>query len=232
MRKVRCDSARPLCRNCVRRSDACQYDVAPKRRGPDRQPGIRQRLYKKKPEGVTIPHRKPIKPSEIENNNGTSMHELHGPERKARRKTKEPVYKILDRVGSRTLPPTLIKEPPPSMQPLYPSTFDDRYLDVTLRAVGFESLDKLLRLADDEITASSSKMVNRNWHGPPSFAQYGQYSSHRPEDEDFHYNFNSDIPRGPSSSFHKHTWFDSLLSIYSDDPSQGAMRVYQDLSFL
>lgn len=42
-RKIRCDGARPKCQKCVRRSSECEYDAAPKRRGPDRKPGARQR---------------------------------------------------------------------------------------------------------------------------------------------------------------------------------------------
>ncbi|CCM03520.1 uncharacterized protein FIBRA_05654 [Fibroporia radiculosa] len=44
-RKIRCDGAKPVCHNCSRRTsgDACSYDVAPKRRGPDKTPGARQR---------------------------------------------------------------------------------------------------------------------------------------------------------------------------------------------
>ncbi|KAI6039316.1 hypothetical protein EDC04DRAFT_2686115 [Pisolithus marmoratus] len=48
-RKIRCDGAKPACHNCVRRSkadDECTYDAAPKRRGPDRVPGARQRVSK------------------------------------------------------------------------------------------------------------------------------------------------------------------------------------------
>ncbi|PVF96721.1 hypothetical protein CPB86DRAFT_816095 [Serendipita vermifera] len=51
-RKVKCDSQRPQCKNCVRRSDPCEYDTAQKRRGPDKRPGTRQRSFKKRPEGV------------------------------------------------------------------------------------------------------------------------------------------------------------------------------------
>ncbi|KAG2337168.1 hypothetical protein BDR05DRAFT_1005249 [Suillus weaverae] len=47
-KKIRCDSARPICHNCVRRSNECQYDAAPKRRGPDKRPGTRQRSCKKR----------------------------------------------------------------------------------------------------------------------------------------------------------------------------------------
>ncbi|OBZ70894.1 hypothetical protein A0H81_09169 [Grifola frondosa] len=45
-RKIGCDGARPMCRNCGRRADIgelCSYDPKPKRRGPDRQPGARKR---------------------------------------------------------------------------------------------------------------------------------------------------------------------------------------------
>ncbi|KAG2336160.1 hypothetical protein BDR05DRAFT_1006111 [Suillus weaverae] len=47
-KKIRCDSARPICHNCVRCSNECQYDAAPKRRGPDKRPGTRQRSCKKR----------------------------------------------------------------------------------------------------------------------------------------------------------------------------------------
>ncbi|KAK2464793.1 hypothetical protein APHAL10511_003211 [Amanita phalloides] len=47
-RKIRCDSKRPTCNNCARRSNACVYDAVPKRRGPDKRPGTRQRRPKKR----------------------------------------------------------------------------------------------------------------------------------------------------------------------------------------
>lgn len=46
-RKIRCDGTKPTCHNCTRRagpSDPCVYDAAPKRRGPDKTPGARQRM--------------------------------------------------------------------------------------------------------------------------------------------------------------------------------------------
>ncbi|KAJ7676664.1 hypothetical protein DFH06DRAFT_1317282 [Mycena polygramma] len=49
-RKIRCDSTRPHCSNCSRRGDQCEYDPAPKRRGPDKKPGTRQRRSKKRAE--------------------------------------------------------------------------------------------------------------------------------------------------------------------------------------
>ena len=47
-RKIRCDSKRPTCSNCARRSNTCVYDAVPKRRGPDKHPGTRQRRPKKR----------------------------------------------------------------------------------------------------------------------------------------------------------------------------------------
>ncbi|TFK40666.1 hypothetical protein BDQ12DRAFT_733873 [Crucibulum laeve] len=46
-RKIRCDGAKPVCHNCSRRTTGgpeCNYDALPKRRGPDKTPGARQRL--------------------------------------------------------------------------------------------------------------------------------------------------------------------------------------------
>ncbi|EAU85892.2 hypothetical protein CC1G_02915 [Coprinopsis cinerea okayama7 len=45
-RKIRCDGAKPTCHNCSRRTTGnndCTYDSVPKRRGPDKCPGARQR---------------------------------------------------------------------------------------------------------------------------------------------------------------------------------------------
>ncbi|KAF9534486.1 hypothetical protein CPB83DRAFT_844299 [Crepidotus variabilis] len=48
-RKIKCDGARPTCNNCAKRAKAdeeCTYDAVPRRRGPDKQKGGRQRMTK------------------------------------------------------------------------------------------------------------------------------------------------------------------------------------------
>lgn len=46
-RKIRCDGAKPVCHNCSRRPNSeCEYDALPKRRGPDKTPGARQRIVR------------------------------------------------------------------------------------------------------------------------------------------------------------------------------------------
>ncbi|KAI0249633.1 hypothetical protein BJV78DRAFT_1155707 [Lactifluus subvellereus] len=47
-RKIRCDSTRPKCQNCIKRGNECLYDKVPKRRGPDKRPGTRKRSCKKR----------------------------------------------------------------------------------------------------------------------------------------------------------------------------------------
>lgn len=241
-RKVRCDSARPVCKNCARRSDPCEYDTAPKRRGPDRQPGTRQRLYKKKPEDASIPYTKPAKPS----TSTTSPHELQGPHRTVRTRTTEMIRKTSSSSLKKKLPsvatgtPTKVSS---ELQVSLPHTLGDRDLEASLRAVGFESIDRLLRIANHEIISASSNMwttipKDQHLHEPPVLVLAGRHASQNSllyaADEDIFDDIRSDffIPRGPSSSFHKQTWFDSLLSIYSDDPSQSMRRVFQDLHLL
>ena len=47
-RKIRCDSTRPKCQNCLKRGNECVFDKVPKRRGPDKRPGTRKRSCKKR----------------------------------------------------------------------------------------------------------------------------------------------------------------------------------------
>ena len=54
-RKIRCDSTRPICDNCARRTHDCEYDEKPRRRGPDKRPGTRQRSCKKRPTDGSAP---------------------------------------------------------------------------------------------------------------------------------------------------------------------------------
>ncbi|KAI0731627.1 hypothetical protein C8Q72DRAFT_906414 [Fomitopsis betulina] len=64
-RKIRCDSTRPVCHNCTRRNNECEYDAVPKRRGPDKRPGTRQRSCKKRPvDASTAPAKKKRKTDE------------------------------------------------------------------------------------------------------------------------------------------------------------------------
>ncbi|KAJ7301656.1 hypothetical protein DFH08DRAFT_906612 [Mycena albidolilacea] len=63
MRKIRCDGAKPVCHNCDERaasscSSECNYDALPKRRGPDKTPGARQRVPRNPDAGGTRSRRR------------------------------------------------------------------------------------------------------------------------------------------------------------------------------
>jgi len=243
-RKVRCDSARPVCKNCARRSDPCEYDVVQKRRGPDRQPGTRQRLYKKKPEGgVTVPK---TRRSSEENTSASGQRSLQGPHRTAKRKLdRSSPLPGQEKATRKKLPPsssalavTSPKQPPQRQiqSPSFPIA-EDRDLDLTLRAVGFDSLEGLLRLARNEISQTIPRNTDQYWtpYSPSITSQQPISAVYSTSTDGRLYevlNEESYIPRGPSSSFHKQTWWDSLLSLYSTDPTQSAVKVYQDLNFL
>lgn len=126
-----------------------------------------------------------------------------------------------------------------------PSVFiDDADLDDTLRAAGFASLERFLSTEQsafsnrfDPLPAKLITSVNQvpqlwSQNIPSSIYQASQYYQAYGEDPFTDFIPTSFIPRGPSMAFYKQTWWDSLMPLYSTDPSQSAMRIYQDLNFL
>ena len=76
-RKIRCDSTRPGCDNCARRSSQCEYDAVPKRRGPDKRPGTRRRSCKKRPaEGEDTPAARKRRRTETEDERSDGNDEM------------------------------------------------------------------------------------------------------------------------------------------------------------
>ncbi|KAJ6475057.1 hypothetical protein C8R47DRAFT_986425 [Mycena vitilis] len=80
-RKIRCDGAKPVCHNCGKRasgSSECNYDPLPKRRGPDKTPGARQRVARKSTETTSRPRRRTASSDDApdypaSNNNGSQL---------------------------------------------------------------------------------------------------------------------------------------------------------------
>jgi Zn(2)-Cys(6) binuclear cluster domain-containing protein len=72
-RKIRCDSTRPNCQNCVKRGNECVYDKVPKRRGPDKRPGTRKRSCKKRQSDGSEPQPKKKQRADPVNQ-GTTTH--------------------------------------------------------------------------------------------------------------------------------------------------------------
>ncbi|KAL0580568.1 hypothetical protein V5O48_001481 [Marasmius crinis-equi] len=111
-RKIRCDSTRPVCNNCVRRSNTCEYDTVPKRRGPDKRPGTRQRSCKKRPtadSGSLAAAEPPAKRKKVDTGSVTTQGQLlskenmAGPEPARRRSQDFPQANDL-RIATEVLP--------------------------------------------------------------------------------------------------------------------------------
>lgn len=241
LRKVRCDSVRPMCKNCTRRADLCEYDSVPKRRGPDKRPGSRHRLYRKKPEDATPLQR--LGKSTKETPFG--QHELQGPHRTTRKRggfdtSVTKVTNDLEIFSSSSFTNTPNGFAPRlQVQHPNPSACDDQDLDATLRAVGFESLESLLSLTRHEVPATAPSISApgrpqryRTSLTPWRTSETGIYSASTVDHIFQLFDPAAHIPRGPSASFHKQTWWDCLLSLYTEDPSQSAVNVYRDLNFL
>jgi hypothetical protein len=250
LRKVRCDSGRPHCKNCTRRCDPCEYDTTPKRRGPDKVPG-RTRMYKKKPEGLERANQPARQTNALSDAKASAERRVLGG-RKIGNNSKtnslqsnrtENVLNLLSialqdvsSMGanqlSQTIPATAIGEP-----------FDDDDLHDTLGAAGF-SLERFLSSEQsafgDPFDQLSNTLITSVEQVPQIWSQNIPSSIYQASRNYYTHEQNSStgfsevdyIPRGPSVSFYKQTWWDSLLPLYSPDPSQSALRIYQDLQFL
>jgi hypothetical protein len=128
------------------------------------------------------------------------------------------------------------------------STLDDTDLDATIRAAGFSSLEALLQSTEHDIKDTSQRYSASNFQEPlmDSFWDPGPIFS----TSNFSYNpqrvysmtedgviveilnAHEYVPRGPSVTFNKQTWWESLLPFYSADPYQASQKIFQDLNFL
>jgi hypothetical protein len=134
---------------------------------------------------------------------------------------------------SQIIPPTAIGEP-----------FDEDDLHDTLRAAGFASIERFLGSEEsafgDPFGQISNTLITSVDQVPQIWSQNIPSSIYQASRNYYAYEQNSPtgfletnyIPRGPSVSFYKQTWWDNLLPLYSPDPSQSALRIYEDLQFL
>ncbi|KAG8766863.1 hypothetical protein FRC16_007543, partial [Serendipita sp. 398] len=140
-RKVRCNSERPHCRNCARRSENCEYDSLPKRRGPDKQPGTRKRMYKKKPQGLAPSGTSPTAQTTSEDGEADAprktkrVKQIENLNPKSSQASALSVHQSRD-IGTEVISRNL--DPPPVIR------VDDADLDVTIRQAGFGTLSHLL----------------------------------------------------------------------------------------
>ncbi|KIM31558.1 hypothetical protein M408DRAFT_21577 [Serendipita vermifera MAFF 305830] len=206
-----------MCQNCARRSDPCEYDIVPKRRGPDRQPGARQRLYKKRPEGVVYQRKRMTRPTPL------AQHGANGPERTPRIRNDRFSPLTVDDMDSSSLKTQIRPSNGPETPAEHPaSTRDGFALNYILDSAGTDSMEPMAPLSHNQVPAPFSMA---SMYSDVSSNLILNYQPKTISQENY-------IPRGPSCTFYKQDWWNSLLQLYSNGASEGSLRVYQDLSFV
>ncbi|KAI0074422.1 hypothetical protein K474DRAFT_1601483 [Panus rudis PR-1116 ss-1] len=214
-RKIRCDSTRPVCHNCTRRNNECEYDAVPKRRGPDKRPGTRQRSCKKRP----------------------SETEPSGSQAKKRRKSSGDhegnliAFDVKENVtGStkRSLPMTRLDPSVATTLQIPQRVQVDLETSVSPRQVASDVI-----YPKDEVAQSYRR-------GPPypydtfdsslkAFARPANENNHRLQDQ----RGSSDLEAmSPDVEFSRKTFWDTLLDSYSSSREQSAHDLITDIEFL
>lgn len=198
-RKIRCDGAKPACHNCSKRNAAnndCDYDAIPKRRGPDRNPGARQRVprdLKNEFEGP-IRHRRRAHPN---TSSGSTSGSVTASEKQS----------SIEPPSNKT--PLLILSPINSDTLHVADNFaaDSHFLDNTyqdlLETPNAASLGKIPLINDDAFELSTLIVLSQN-------TNHGYITLTETDDDDD----TQGISYEPSLNFNRKVWFDSLLSLY------------------
>ncbi|KAG1751227.1 hypothetical protein EDB19DRAFT_1628599 [Suillus lakei] len=212
-RKIRCDGAKPQCHNCSRRSkigDECSYDAVPKRRGPDKTPGARQRMARDAHVGsesdVAASRRRRRKRREVSAN--TFSDQIANTDLESDQPQPESL------ISFPNIPPPVIDPQLTAMSP-FPAE----------ASVGSNSFQPLpLNILTDGVTLvapSDNGALYRTMastesygHSPPrAFITSLDNETSETSDESLN------ITPEPSLDFTRKTWWDSLLAMYTSSPS-------------
>ena len=254
-RKVRCDSVRPKCGNCTRRATDCEFDVAPKRRGPDRAPGTRHRSCKKRPAPFEF-QENPLLAQSI--TTGSQKCDISDGLDTDPRQLKKRKGVLVENATNRPL--NVRTQPPPEErhEPSMGDTIRGALLFVDEDDTFFEPPPVVVPWRDQKqarsltsqpfsyIADEAFDILHAMNSIPPDFFNFGKStdlssldpsapieinSTHPPFFEGFAEQF-TPIPRGPSMEFTKQTWWEHLLESYSNDPQHSTKKILQDLHFL
>ncbi|EJF65212.1 hypothetical protein DICSQDRAFT_166265 [Dichomitus squalens LYAD-421 SS1] len=216
-RKIRCDSTRPFCHNCLRRNNECEYDAVPKRRGPDKRPGTRQRSCKKRPPDAepTSGSAKKKRKTDVEGESAVLSFDVKVKENVTggHRRGQLPSRGAMDDMNGLNIPPQL----------------GALYIDTSIppRGTGPEAIYP----KDDLSPSFRRSSVIMDYTDPnKTFAQSVDVNvSHKLEDQDklSYIPLSSPIQHSPSS------WWDELLDQYNPTSREQSMQdIMSDLNFL
>ncbi|KAJ7367084.1 hypothetical protein DFH08DRAFT_679593 [Mycena albidolilacea] len=233
-RKIRCDGAKPVCHNCGKRascSSECNYDALPKRRGPDKTPGARQRVPR---------------------NSGAGNNR--------RRRTSSDAQDYIPNGGQQPFSfpsPSSSEQSPEDMSPYENRIHDPPFMVCACHGLspcpsspGTGVLDPAIpQLRSNQISAPfDDKSLNLLLASPLEAPVSRAFISEYEESEDEHRRQNNStimtIVGQPTLDFSRKTWWDSLLSLYvsptstrleslsSSQRNVAAQGISSDLRFL
>jgi hypothetical protein len=239
-RKIRCDGAKPQCHNCSRRSKSggeCTYDAVPKRRGPDKTPGARQRTARDAHVGsesdVAASRRRRRKKREVSATNTLSDQTAN-----TDLESDQPQPESL--ISFPNIPPPVIDPQLTAMSPfpvegsIGSNSFQPLPLNILTDAV------TLVAPSDNEVlyrTMTSTEDTNNDFgfanqldfqlfesygHSPPRalITSLDNEASETSDDS-------SNITPEPSLDFTRKTWWDSLLAMYTSSSYLPSLTVTQ-----
>ncbi|KAH7911716.1 hypothetical protein BJ138DRAFT_1006003 [Hygrophoropsis aurantiaca] len=212
-RKIRCDGAKPACHNCSRRAketDECNYDAAPKRRGPDKTPGARQRMARDvriESDGDTVANRRRRRKKRDPSGFTVSQSEQNiDPDLLDEQHQTESVTSL-----PAPLPPPVVD---PSLTDLHTFPSDPTVATTTFPNLSLNGLDASLvstavqGISEDDMYHIGPLMSDlRNL--PQAFIT--QFDDDSSENSDEIINITAE----PSLDFTRKTWWDSLLALYT-----------------
>ncbi|KAI0088094.1 hypothetical protein BDY19DRAFT_891709 [Irpex rosettiformis] len=211
-RKIRCDSTRPVCNNCTRRGNDCEYDAVPKRRGPDKRPGTRQRSCKKRPSegdpsspGANILARKRRKVEDDHDSNLVSFE----------------LKDSLVNGAKRNLFIQKTEETSIAHLPQAPS----HVLETSMSARGIAS-----EAIYPKVKYPVSFISRGTWSTTPRHTPFHAFSNTMPQEDDRQLQLFST----PSIDYSRRTWWDNLLNTYAPTPQESSVSspIFNDLDFL
>ncbi|KAF8526163.1 hypothetical protein JB92DRAFT_2700846 [Gautieria morchelliformis] len=242
-RKIRCDGAKPKCQKCSRRSSECDYDPAPKRRGPDKKPGARQRTSKKAKVAKDEESRRQEQddgaahgPKEIEADDlgGVSRERRQASSSTSRPPLSADTEDLESLRGSTATSSSGTEGPPPVTPRDHPA--------VTLELTSISDISDFSRDAAHHEKAEPNILDSISHLNFPYFPHtaYIESVDEREGEEDGQRQHTKrkwdvcEIGSEPSLDFSRKTWWDTLLATYSpaSDRTTTARHIHTDLQFL
>ncbi|KAH7885280.1 hypothetical protein F5I97DRAFT_1884201 [Phlebopus sp. FC_14] len=238
-RKIRCDGAKPTCHNCSRRAKAneeCTYDAAPKRRGPDKTPGARQRMAREarleSEADVVASRRRRRRKHEVTTVSPASG--LGGGD-DGPRSVSGPALHSLSQ-SPLALDPQLPNiqpypdEPVATSIPLHNNSFDGGSGSGSVMSRPLSEPDALYQMTnrqglDNVFSFSSGLAIQPAFH----ISESSTHSFISPLNDDDSENSDTvaDIISEPSLDFARKTWWDSLLTMYTSSSHLSALSLSQ-----